>query len=157
MLLHQVQSLRGMLDRVVGVLVDRTDEEGETLRGEARSLRCSASQLEAVMAQGAESTADVDELRSILERGRALVERTRRYADQHELPFLVVKTPLVEGEPTQPFTEGEIRALIDNMPPGATSPPPAVAEAAAEAQMIGRYSTIPSPPPPAPLAETTKT
>lgn len=156
-MLDQVQALQGLVERIVRFLMDRSDEPGVLLRHEGRGLLCAAKIIESAMVAGAERESDLDELRSLVERGRALLDKTRRYAGELGLPFLVVPASPLPGSPeTHRFTEVELRALIAGMPPGATEPPPRVAEAALEAQMLGRYSTVPSPPPSFAATETTK-
>ncbi len=144
---ERLTHLRHVLDRIEGHL------ESECADDNAASLMCAVKSLGREVAE-AEATEDVSEewkkvARDLFERGIALVDRVKAYADQTSARWFHCDSPAPPTDDDTIVTSSvELYALSHGMPDGATSPPELLAEAARESQMIGRYSTtIPSPPP----------
>jgi hypothetical protein len=149
-MIARLTHLRNVLDRLELLLEPRGDDS-------AGLLLCAVKALsrEIAVVESAEPEPYPNDVRTLLEQGYALIERVKAYADAEALRWFHYETPAPSDDDTVILSSEHLFALIDRMPDGATTPPDLVAEVARESQLIGRYSTIPSPPP-APFAAETR-
>lgn len=143
--MSRIVSLRNVLDRVEVYLED-PDCSDDT----AGQLLCAVKLLSRELAPIEAELGDADpRAPEFLQRGLDLLDRVHGYADTTHRKWFRVETPAPSPDDTETrmLTSAELYRLAHGMKPGATEPPPAVREAAEEAQALGRYSTTPSPPP----------
>lgn len=137
--LGRLIGIRGVLDRLELLLEGcHEDDSADQL---LCSLKSISRKIVIVEAGIREVEAEASEM---IEAGVALVERVKLYAKATERgAWFDVDTPAPSDTDTIVLSSTEILSLIQQMPKGASEPPPAVIEAALEAQFIA--ATIPCP------------
>ena len=83
----------------------------------------------------------------LLEAGGMIVDQVKDYAREADREWFTVQTPPPRHDDTIVDSE-QLKTIIDSIPAGSLEVPQEVKEALEEAQLIGRHSTIPSPPDP---------
>jgi hypothetical protein len=138
----QLTELRLSLESARVAIGGRVDVEARVLRQALGESICAIALLESAvdddLGAGAAHATMV---------GHGLVARVRAYCDAQRPPlrFVVATTPFPR-EDTQRLSREEIRAAIERMPPGASSPPAALVPELVEAQLATGGSLPPSAP-----------
>ena len=140
---YQLSSTRIVLERARLLLRERQDED-------ANASELLGSVCEVIHAIAAsEATDSYADGPWLLSRARALVERTRAYAERNGLHFLIALTPR-PGKPDRHDTSksinvNDVLAAIAEMDRESMLPPPELQERISEDQLVP-LDTIPSPP-----------
>jgi hypothetical protein len=144
--MYQLSSTRLILERARLLLRDREDLSARVLLGGVSEIASGIAVLEASSAQTPE------EMNDLFARAKALIERTRIYANGHKLHFLEVLTPQAgplrhDTRPSDgPIPTDELESAIVQMPVGATRPPEDIQRLIEEEQQVPARDTVPTPP-----------
>jgi hypothetical protein len=144
MLLDQLTHVREELERLEPLIEAREDDHS------AQQLACAVKAARREIASFEADGVDADVGRELLACGRAALERVWLYAEAWGLDW----APRRDSQDTVVLTAREVLAIVHGMPAGASGPPAELAETLQEAQMVGRHSTVPAPPPFDPERET---
>jgi hypothetical protein len=140
-MLAQLTHIRNILDRLDLLLEECDDESADQLRCAIKACSRNLAAIESDLRD------DESDARDLIETGVSLIERVKLYAAHTDRSkWFEVDTPAPRDDDTIILRTSQILALIQEMPKGASEPPPEVLEAATEAQLIGRHSTVPAPP-----------